>query len=138
MIGGRAHAVVLGSRFEELVREWALRFAAPETLGGPVAEVNSAVLGDPATRTSHEPDLVALGAPPLGDGSRPLLAVGEVKWGRRVGESDLDRLHRIREVVRGRSGYDTGDVRLLLASAEDSPTGWRRRRPGGRTSYWSI
>lgn len=114
----RYASAVLGPRFEELVREWALRFAAPETFGGPVAEANSAVLTDPVGRTRHELDLVALGEPPIGDGPRPLLAIGEVKWGRRLGESDLDRLQRVREVLLGRSGFDTGDVRLLLASAE--------------------
>lgn len=114
----RYASAVLGPRFEELVREWTLRFAAPETFGGPVAEVSSAALSDPASRTSHELDLVAVGEPPLGDGPRPLLAVGEVKWGRRLGEADLDRLSRIRALLHGRSGYDTRDVRLLLASAE--------------------
>lgn len=114
----RYTSAVLGPRFEELVREWALRFAAPETFGGPVAEVGSAVLSDPANRTSHELDLVAVGEPPLGDGPRPLLAIGEVKWGRRLGEADLDRLSRIRALLNGRSGYETRDVRLLLASAE--------------------
>ncbi|MFY1673806.1 ATP-binding protein [Plantactinospora sp. WMMB334] len=114
----RYASAVLGPCFEGLVREWVLRFAAPETLGGPVADVNSAVLGDPVGRTSHELDLVAVGEPPLGDGPRPLLAIGEVKWGRRLGEPDLDRLHRIRTLLRGRAGHDTRDVRLVLASAE--------------------
>lgn len=114
----RYASAVLGPRFEDLVREWALRFAAPETFGGVVAETGSGVLTDPVSRTGYELDLVALGEPPVGDGPRPVLAVGEAKWGRRLGEPDLDRLHRVRDLLRQRPGYDAREARLLLASAE--------------------
>jgi hypothetical protein len=60
---------------------------------------------------------VALGEPPVGDGPRPVLAIGEVKWGRRPGPVDLDRLERARRVVAARPGIDGSDIRLLLASA---------------------
>ncbi|MEV4753504.1 ATP-binding protein [Micromonospora sp. NPDC049559] len=113
----RYASAVLGPRFEDLVRQWVLRFAAPETLGGPVAEAHAGTLTDPASRTSHELDLVALGEPPA-DGPRPLLAVGEAKWGRRLGVADLDRLVQAREVLRRRPGVDAERTRLLLASAE--------------------
>ncbi|MFG1758365.1 ATP-binding protein [Micromonospora echinofusca] len=114
----RYASAVLGPAFEEIVRQWALRFADQETLGGPVAEVSAAVLTDPASRSSHELDLVALGESPLGDGPRPLLAIGEVKWGRLLGRPDLDRLQRARELLVARSGLDARGARLLLASAE--------------------
>lgn len=108
---------VLGPAFEEIVRQWALRFAAPETFGGVVAEASAAVLTDPSTRTSLELDLVAFGEPPFGDGPRPLLAIGEVKWGRTLGLPELDRLSRARDLLAARPGLDVRDARLLLASA---------------------
>ncbi|MEU4642721.1 ATP-binding protein [Micromonospora sp. NPDC023814] len=112
----RYTSAVLGPGFEETIRQWAMRFAAPETFGGVVADASAAVLTDPSSRTSHELDLVALGEPPLGDGPRPLLAIGEVKWGRVLGRPDLDRLERGRELLRARPHFDASDSRLLLAS----------------------
>ncbi|WFE37893.1 hypothetical protein [Micromonospora sp. WMMD998] len=114
----RFASAVLGPRFEEIVRQWSLRFADPEMLGGHVAEASAATLTDPSTRTSHELDLVAIGEPPLGDGPRPLLAIGDVKWGRRLGRGDLDRLERIRALLVRRPGYDATGTRLLLASGQ--------------------
>ncbi|MFI6331581.1 ATP-binding protein [Micromonospora chersina] len=114
----RYASAVLGPRFEEIVRQWSVRFADPETLGGLVAEASAGTLTDPASRTRHELDLVALGEPPLGDGPRPLLAIGEVKWGRQLGKADLERLERIRALLVQRPGFDTGDTRLLLASGQ--------------------
>ncbi|MFG1955366.1 ATP-binding protein [Micromonospora sp. NPDC048830] len=113
----RYTSAVLGPTFEEIVRQWALRFADPELLGGVVAEASAATLTDPSSRTSHELDLVALGEPPLGDGARPVLAIGEVKWGRTLGRPDLERLARARDLLAGRAGVDASDARLLLASA---------------------
>ncbi|MEU2661099.1 hypothetical protein [Micromonospora sp. NPDC007220] len=62
--------------------------------------------------------LVALGESPLGDGPRPLLAIGAVKWGRLLGRPHLDRLERARELLVARPGLDARGARLLLASAE--------------------
>jgi AAA+ ATPase superfamily predicted ATPase len=113
----RFASAVLGPRFEEIVRQWAVRFAGPETFGGSAAEVGSGTLTDPAGRTTYELDLVALGEPPFGDGPRPVLAIGEVKWGRRLGLPDLDRLRQARDVLSRRSGIGADDTRLVLASA---------------------
>lgn len=41
---------ILGPHVEELARQWTVRHAAPETLGGAVSVVGSAVLNDPAGR----------------------------------------------------------------------------------------
>ncbi|WP_446212279.1 AAA family ATPase [Micromonospora sp. IBSANI012] len=114
----RYASAVLGPRFEEIVRQWSVRFADPDLLGGVVAEASAATVTDPSSRTSHQLDLVALGEPPPGDGPRPLLAIGEVKWGRRLGVPDLDRLARLRELMLRRPGFDATGSRLLLASAE--------------------
>ncbi|SCL16983.1 hypothetical protein GA0070624_1180 [Micromonospora rhizosphaerae] len=119
-------SAVLGPRFEDIVRQWAIRFADPDVFGGIVAEASAAILTDPSSRTSHEMDLVALGEPPLGDGPRPLLAIGEVKWGRRLGVPDLDRLRRVRGLLLRRPGVDAAGARLLLASAEGFTDDLRR------------
>lgn len=108
---------VLGPRFEELVRNWAVQFADPETFGGVVAEAGHGTVTDSADRITHQIDVLAVGEPPLGPGPRALLAVGEAKWGVRIGEGHLNRLERVRELLIARSGFDTSDTRLLLASA---------------------
>ncbi|MEV7986545.1 hypothetical protein [Micromonospora sp. NPDC085948] len=113
----RYSSAVLGPAFEDIVRQWALRFATPDTFGGVVADASAAVLTDPATRTSQELDLVAFGEPPFGDGARPLLAIGEVKWGRTLGRPELERLGRARDLLAARPSLDVRDTRLLLASA---------------------
>ncbi|MFC3503773.1 ATP-binding protein [Micromonospora krabiensis] len=114
----RFGSAVLGPAFEETVRQWTLRFAVPETFGGVVAEASAGVLTDPSTRTSHELDLVAIGEPPVGDGARPLLGIGEAKWGRVLGRPDLGRLERARQLLAAREGFEADAARLLLASGE--------------------
>lgn len=111
----RFTSAVLGLRFEELVRHWTVRFAAPEAFGGVVAEVGRATVNDPANRTSHELDVLAVGEP-YRDRLRPVLAIGEVQWSERVGAGHLARLERVRELLRARRGLDAAGARLLLAS----------------------
>lgn len=112
----RFASTILGPRFEELVRQWALRFAAPATFGGDVSEVGHGSLVDPRDRTGYELDLVVLGDPPVGPGARPLLAIGEAKWGERVGTGHVARLERARELLRARPGLDADSTCLVLAS----------------------
>jgi AAA+ ATPase superfamily predicted ATPase len=113
----RFASAVLGPHFEELLRQWVLRFAAPATLGGEVSDVGHGSLIDPHTRSGYELDLVALGDPPVGNLARPLLAIGEAKWGEPLGLGQLARLEQARELLRTRSGIDAADTRLVLASA---------------------
>ncbi|MDN5860293.1 MAG: ATPase [Pseudonocardia sp.] len=107
---------VLGPHLEELLRQWVLRFAAPTTMGGEVSEVGHGSLVDPAGRVGHELDLVAFGDAASAGRARPLLAVGEAKWGERIGLGHLARLERARDLLRARSGLDAGGTRLVLAS----------------------
>jgi uncharacterized protein len=108
---------ILGPHVEELAREWTLRFASPETLGGPVSIVGSAVLNDPAGRARHEIDVVAL---PRGEtlhrpGAR-IQALGEAKSTNRPrGSADLTRLDGIRSLLAGR-GHDVSGTRQLIFS----------------------
>jgi AAA+ ATPase superfamily predicted ATPase len=128
----RFASAVLGPRFEELVRQWVVQFAAPDTFGGIVAQVGHGSLTSAAERVVHELDVLAVSEPPVGDGPRALLAIGEVKWGTRLGVGQLGRLERAREVLSGRPRLDAGDARLLLASASgftgDLVGAARRRR----------
>lgn len=107
---------VLGPHFEELVRQWALRFATAATMGGEVSDVGHGSLVDPRLHTGYELDLVVLGDSPLGRTARPLLAIGEAKWGERVGLGHLARLERARELLRTRPGVDADRARLVLAA----------------------
>lgn len=96
----RFASTILGPRFEELVRQWALWFAAPATIGGEVSEVGHGSLVDPRDRTGYELDLVVFGDPPIGPGTRSLLAIGEATWGERSGTGHVARLDRVRELLR--------------------------------------
>lgn len=103
-------AQVLGPHFEQLARDWAAEHAADDTLGGEPAVIGRGTVDDPATRTRHEIDLVAI------DGQGSVVALGEAKL-RRLGPDDAARLVRLRQILsdagRGRRG-----ARLLLISAE--------------------
>ncbi len=52
-----------------------------------------------------------------GDGERaPLLSIGEVKWQDTMGLGHLDRLRRIRSLLRDSNRYDTSNTRLACYS----------------------
>jgi AAA+ ATPase superfamily predicted ATPase len=114
----RYASAVLGPCFEELVRAWAQRFAAPQTFGGYVAEVGRGTVTDPDGRVGIELDLLALGEPTLQAQPRPLLAIGEAKWGKRLDTAAVARLVRARDLLRNRPGMDATGTRLVLASGE--------------------
>lgn len=99
---------VLGPHFEQRCREWVAEHASPETTGGRVTSVTSAVLADPGGRTRHELDVVGLDA-----AGRPLI-VGEAKVGTTMGMGDLARLRRLAVLLERRSG---AGARLLCCSA---------------------
>ena len=59
--------------------------------------------------------MVAFG---LGDDNRrPLLAIGEVKWGETMGMGHLERLRRIRALLASRGRYGAETARLACYSA---------------------
>ena len=107
----RFRSAVLGPTFENLVRDWAGRFASGDLLGGAAEKAGRGVLTDPAARESTELDLIA-----IGDFGERLLAIGEAKWGKRLGLDHLQRLERARDLLRERPGPDAGRTRLVLAS----------------------
>jgi AAA+ ATPase superfamily predicted ATPase len=90
---------ILGPRWEAVVRS---HLAATERLG-PVDAIGATTVSDRARKRSHEVDLVAT------RGGR-VVAIGEAKL-RALGEDDLRRLRRIRELL------GAPDAALVLASA---------------------
>ncbi|WP_306318240.1 MULTISPECIES: ATP-binding protein [unclassified Streptomyces] len=104
----RFASAVLGPHFEELCRQWAVSFAAPETFGGLPAEVRSGVVSDPGGRTAHEVDVAVHGI--VGQDTGILLSIGEAKWHREMSGRDLHRLRRILELLAAR-GVDTSRTR---------------------------
>ncbi|HLE85545.1 MAG TPA: ATP-binding protein, partial [Thermoanaerobaculia bacterium] len=107
-------ASILGPHFEELCRQWTLRFAGSETLGGAVTEVGAGVVHDPSTRAAHQIDVVAFAGG--GGRGRSVLLLGEAKWGRVMDMADLARLRRARELLAERAVADVGRCRLACFS----------------------
>lgn len=101
--------------FEALAREWTSRHAADETLGGPVGEVGTTVVNDPAGRAQHQVDVLALTAGARRQDRQPTLRViGEAKDAeRRRTIADLARLDHIRSLL-DRRGAATAEARLLV------------------------
>ncbi len=106
---------VIGPHFEALCRDWVQFYADPDTFGGPVSRVGRGVVNDAARKRSYEVDVVAIGS--AEHARHPLLAIGEAKWGEVLSIRHLDRLDRIREVLRGRSDVDASTTRLVLFGA---------------------
>lgn len=120
-------AQVLGPHVEEIARAWTFDHASQETLGGMPQRVTSTSVADPERRTQHEVDVVAVRS----DGERPtVLAIGEVEAARALDGRDLDRLVRIRELLRRRN-VDAHDTRLLLFSGGGFSDELRERECAG-------
>jgi uncharacterized protein len=111
----RFRAQVLGPHFEDLAREFTLRFASAATAGGQVASVSAAVVNDPGRRIQHQIDVVAFGREP--SGSTRVVAIGEAKYttARRT-VADVRRLENLRRLLADRNAAARG-VKLLLFSA---------------------
>lgn len=103
------HARVLGPAFESLCRVWTRQFAEPTTLGGQPRGVQRGLVPDAEEKKTHEVDVVAVGD------EGQVLAIGEAKWGERMGAGDVRRLRRILGILSGR-GHETRDARILCFS----------------------
>jgi hypothetical protein len=77
---------------------------------GQVQSVRRGLVSDAEQKKTHEVDVVV-----LGEGDR-VLALGEAKWGSKLGEDDVARLQRILGLLASR-GYDTRDARVLCFSS---------------------
>ena len=111
----RFSAHVLGPHFEQLAREFTLKFASAATSGGTVASVGPAVINDPRARTQHELDVVAKSR--TRSGANRVAAIGEAKHSVRPRTvADLTRLEHIRSMLIDRSEATT-DTKLMLFAA---------------------
>lgn len=94
---------VVGPHFETMCRLFAAE-AGADLFDGPVGEVGSGVVNDPANRSQIEIDVAVL-APPEPGRPRRLLSLGEVKWGAVMDSGHVGRLARARDLLS--STYDT-------------------------------
>jgi hypothetical protein len=99
---------VVGPHFERLCREWVSWHADPETFGGLPIDVTTGSVPDPASRTSHEVDVVVRGA--VGQDQGILLSIGEAKWNKVMDVRQLERLRHILDLLAAR-GIDTSHAR---------------------------
>lgn len=104
-----------GPAFEALAREWTARYAADETLGGPVGEVGKTVVNNSAGRAQHEVDIFALAAGQRRqDRQATVRVIGAAKDSDRPRtRSDLLRLEHIRALLVAR-GVDATGAKLLV------------------------
>ncbi|MGO4422473.1 ATP-binding protein, partial [Streptomyces sp. MCAF7] len=110
------HSKILGPHFEETAREWARSFAMDET-GLSLGTVGTAEVSDPAARTKHEIDVLALSLGERPQSPRTAIAlIGEAKATIQPrGLKDLERLEHIRTLL-ATQGHRTGDAALALFS----------------------
>lgn len=109
----RFASTILGPHFERVCREWSLYFAGDRFGSWPV-QVTAGTVNDPASKTTSQVDVAVIGN---GDGVRaPLLAIGEAKWNDVMGLGHLDRLHRLRDLLRANDRFDTSGTRLICFS----------------------
>ncbi|WP_117208047.1 AAA family ATPase [Allorhizocola rhizosphaerae] len=96
---------IYGPAFATISREWALRYAPREMIGGVPRGIRPATVACREHRGGHELDVVVLGGP----GADRVLAIGEAKASTRVlGEEHLRRLEHVRELI------GVGEAKLLL------------------------
>jgi AAA+ ATPase superfamily predicted ATPase len=95
---------VLGPHFEQVCRHWTRHQAPAELFGDYPNRVGTGTVNDARARTSHEIDIAVFGLDD--DNRRPLIGIGEAKWGDVMGLGHLERLRRIRTLLseQGRPG----------------------------------
>ncbi|MCQ0002483.1 AAA family ATPase [Streptomyces sudanensis] len=108
---------ILGPHFEDLARTFTRRYAHTLLPGGLPGPVGTTEVADPAARTKHEVDVIALALGERPQAPRARIAlIGEAKaTAARRGTGDLQRLEHIRGLLTGQ-GYDTTGATLALFS----------------------
>ncbi len=113
----RFRSQVLGPQFEQVARDFTARYAPADRLGGIASRVGRAVVNDPAARTTHEVDVVAIDTSARLQRPRAVV-LGEAKYSeRRCTLDDVRRLERIRGLVAARRDVDAAAARLAIFSA---------------------
>ncbi|MFG1808454.1 ATP-binding protein [Streptomyces sp. NPDC049040] len=108
---------ILGPHFEDIARTFTRRYAHTLLPGGLPGPVGTTEVADPAARTKHEVDVVALALGERPQAPRARIAlIGEAKaTAARRGTGDLRRLERIRDLLADQ-GYDIAPTTLALFS----------------------
>lgn len=110
---GTVAAQISVPHFERLAREWTARFASHDTLGGTPTAVGATVVNDARARAQAEIDVVAVDV--AGPGRPRGLLIGEAKGGTATRTvADLQRLDRVRDLLRGSDRIDVSGARLGL------------------------
>ena len=104
---------VLGPHFEDLARDWTIRYASEQTTGGRLARVGATQVNDPAGRSRAEVDVVGIRA-----GASPKVGLlGEAKFrAEPAGLGVLAHLERARDLLAARVAVED-DVKLLVFSS---------------------
>lgn len=89
------HGTAVPAAFAQLCRDWALRFADPDTFGAPVAIAAHGTLPRGESGPEREAEVVVRG----GGGHRPLLSVGQTRWNEIMDIHHLDRLRHVLAVL---------------------------------------
>ncbi len=104
----RWRSAVLGPRFEHVSREWTLRYAAADTVGGEVTAVHHAVITCPEHKRTHELDVVA-------KHGNAVILIGEAKFtNAKRTLADVQRLEHCRLLVAAHNPKRAAPVRLAL------------------------
>ncbi|MGN6677316.1 MAG: ATP-binding protein [Streptosporangiaceae bacterium] len=103
---------VVGPHFERVCRDWTRWYAAPDSLGGYPRTVGSGSINDPAGRTLHEVDVVALAQDDAGRAQ--VLCLGEAKWNTVCTLGHLERLARATELLRDHPTASSNDLTKLM------------------------
>ena len=104
---------ILGPHFEQLCRDFA-RARGRDVFGNTVGDVSSGTVSDPERKTQIEIDVAVLG-PERHGGPRPVVSLGEAKWGKIMGMRHLQRLRRAQALLTVK-GYDTSSTVLACYS----------------------
>lgn len=108
---------VIGPHFERICRDWARWYAEPGIFGADLVSVRSGAISDPASRTTHEVDVAVLDH--AGADGTMVKCIGEAKWNTTMTAGHLDRLSRIRDVLRGHPTARADDrTKLALFSGQ--------------------
>nr|WP_285621829.1 ATP-binding protein [Kineosporia sp. NBRC 101677] len=102
---------VVGPHFESLARAFTLE-SGDDLFTEQPSEVGSATVNDPANRSQIEIDVVALAAQE-GNRARPVLSLGEAKWGEVIGRHHVARLATARDLLQAK-GFDTSKTVLTV------------------------
>jgi len=94
----RFTAQVVGPHFERVCRDYLLAEGGELFPDAPLCEVGAGVSTDSARKESIEID-VAMIESGTSAAAKRLVALGEVKWGTRLGLPHLERLERARETL---------------------------------------